>query len=301
MVINKDSSEAVKGIAIIIVVLHHYAQNFGYIPDLFRGLGPMACASFFLISGYGLSVNKGSRVKWKNRLLKLYIPFVLSNSMYLVLSLIMDGYELKPTRIITDILGITLINEHCWFLQYLVLFYFLAAIVDVYFEEKRSFVTPIVALIAGGAFSMLGNAPGALSWLAFPLGFILKYIEVKNIRLIESILGLIGLLCFLIYFYLGDMIINTPFLLLNFILMCIATPFGFVFIGDNLRRFAVINRVGAYSIDIYLMHGFIIMLIAKMMRLNTYSIIIYLLLIAIIAFLFNGFQNKVLNLMKSKE
>ena len=153
MVIDKNVSTVVKGIAIILVVIHHYTQNLGFFPDIFRGVGPMACSAFFLISGYGLSVSKGLYSKWIHRLLRLYIPFVLSNCYYILLYVAIGVYIFTPMEIITDFCGITLINGHCWFLQYLILFYILTAIVDVKIEEKRSWLVPVLVTMGGGQVS----------------------------------------------------------------------------------------------------------------------------------------------------
>lgn len=299
MVISKDTSTVVKGVAIILIVIHHYTQNFGFLPVFFKGVGPMACSAFFLISGYGLSVNKGSYTKWKGRLSKLYVPFVLSNFLYILLGALMGIYMLTPVKMITDFLGVTLVNGHCWFLQYLIIFYLLTAIIDVFFPDNRHWLVPVMSLIGGGIFMCVSHAPGTLSWIAFPLGFIINKIEFCRSTLEQVGLGLFGFLSFIIYYSYGCMRINTPFLLVNFVLMCITIPVSMILLGESCKKFKLLKVAGENSIDIYLMHGIVInILIAKQVHFNAWCIIIYLVSIVIIAFLFNKVQKHFLNAIR---
>ena len=84
MIICKENTLALKGLCILIIVAHHYAQNFGFLPDFLRGFGAIGCAVFFFISGYGLTKGPGDFKKWKNRFFRLYFPFFIANSLYLL-------------------------------------------------------------------------------------------------------------------------------------------------------------------------------------------------------------------------
>lgn len=125
--LSKDKSNTIKGIAILMLLVHHYSgMEFAYNAFSFcKSFGPIICASFFFISGYGLAVNRHrfNRLYWIKRLLSILIPFWVSNMIYIGYELVMGNISANASRLATDFLGITLINGHCWFLQILLLFY----------------------------------------------------------------------------------------------------------------------------------------------------------------------------------
>lgn len=125
--LSKEQSNIIKGIAVWMLLVHHYSGlEFAYGAfSVCKSLGPIICASFFFVSGYGLAVNR-HRFNWRywaKRFLSILIPFWLSNMVYIVYEFIMGNISASATRLATDFLGITLVNGHCWFLQVLLLFY----------------------------------------------------------------------------------------------------------------------------------------------------------------------------------
>lgn len=150
MTISRESTSAIKGLCILLIVLHHYTQNYGYLPEILNGVGPVACSAFFFISGYGLAVNCGDRKKWGARLKKLYFPFLLCNALYMILLYCILGAVANWKVMITDFIGITLINKHCWFMQILLIYYLIVATVDIHFNNNRKLLASIFTLVGGG-------------------------------------------------------------------------------------------------------------------------------------------------------
>lgn len=155
--LSKDRSNAIKGIAVLMLLVHHYSGlELAYDAfSLCKSLGPIICASFFFVSGYGLAINRYrfNRRYWVQRFLSVLIPFWFSNIVYISYEFIMGNISVNVTRLATDLLGITLVNGHCWFLQVLLLFYITIA----YLSTKMILIndtTISCSPIAGGGVKL---------------------------------------------------------------------------------------------------------------------------------------------------
>ena len=87
--ISKQQTNNWKGIAIIMVVMHHFFHTpILLIPDYyFLGWGIIACSMFFFISGYGLGVSKkymSGGTYWYKRIITIIIPLFISNTFLVV-------------------------------------------------------------------------------------------------------------------------------------------------------------------------------------------------------------------------
>lgn len=90
--ISLSESNAMKGLAILMIMIHHFEQSSLVVDCLsvFRAFGPVGCGIFFFVSGYGLTVSCSpkNQAYWIRRILKIWIPFILANIVYLV-----SGYQ----------------------------------------------------------------------------------------------------------------------------------------------------------------------------------------------------------------
>jgi len=69
-------SKSLKGVSIILIILHHFAQFYNSVNilpismEVFRGCGIIGCAMFFFLSAYGIekakmyTINQGARTAW---------------------------------------------------------------------------------------------------------------------------------------------------------------------------------------------------------------------------------------------
>lgn len=125
--LSKEQSNTIKGIAVLMLLADHYSGlEFAYGAfNICKFFGPIICASFFFVSGYGLGVNRHcfNQQYWAKRFLSILIPFWLSNILYIVYEYFMGNISGNVISLAADFLGLTLINGHCWFLQVLLLFY----------------------------------------------------------------------------------------------------------------------------------------------------------------------------------
>lgn len=81
---DKKWSTAIKGLCCILVILVHIPREYSTrLQDIVGSFAYIAVTTFFLLSGYGLTVNKKRKGYvehfWRNRLVALFIPMLLVN------------------------------------------------------------------------------------------------------------------------------------------------------------------------------------------------------------------------------
>lgn len=139
--INKEQSDSYKGLAIILVVLHHFfhAPCFLLPPKLFLGVGVVSCSIFFFLSGYGLGISgkyQAHSSYWMARIKKLVIPLLLSNGLLMVYCLFFRDYCLSGDSIL-DWVGLKNLNHPIWFLQVLFVFYIT---LWIFYKVKKTYL-----------------------------------------------------------------------------------------------------------------------------------------------------------------
>ena len=112
-----QESQLIRGVAILLLMVHHYS-GMGYAwqgLEIFKGIGPAICCAFFFCSGYGLTAgNRKHGVRSSaRRLVKVILPFIIANAIYILSWANFRKYNLTAGHILTDLLGLTLINKHC--------------------------------------------------------------------------------------------------------------------------------------------------------------------------------------------
>ena len=116
IVITLSESRGLKGFSILLVIFHHfvqyYADNLPSFLLIFRGVGAIACALFFFLSGYGLSISKHRKNGryWLRRFLLIYGSFVLASAIFIIFELkssmslsvssvtVLPGVAERPTK-----------------------------------------------------------------------------------------------------------------------------------------------------------------------------------------------------------
>ena len=303
--LSKERSNTIKGIAVLMLLVHHYSGlEFAYDAfSLCKSLGPIICASFFFVSGYGLAINRHrfNRRYWTKRFLSVLIPFWLSNMVYIGYEVIMGNISVNVTKLATDFLGITLVNGHCWFLQVLLLFYITIA----YLSTRKILINDTAttySLLGGGkilafcvligvAYTIITQRVFSLSWVTFPLGFYMAYQPVRVSKNVTTV----GLLLFgwsFVYYYIGHNLINTPARLLNFVCLSVtAIPFIYVI---SLKKLPV-KIIGEQSMNYYMMHGLCLRILSQMdFEYKYVYVLLYIVLVAIVTFIFGHITKNLL-------
>ena len=129
--LSLDAMKSIRGFAAIGVILHHISQaeayqNAGEIP-IFVHVGYLFVSLFFFCSGYGLLKSLDTRPDYlkgflKKRLPVIVVPYYMSIIFYGVFNLLV-GNELAPMQWVTNLIGITMMNEYAWYPVVLMILY----------------------------------------------------------------------------------------------------------------------------------------------------------------------------------
>lgn len=151
-----------KGIAILFVVIGHIGNYSG--KTWFTPLGGIGVAIFLFCSGYGLMTSyrtKGLSSFWKNKLIAVYVPFVLIEIIAAVI------FQRSISNVLLELIFLKRLHPFGWYMQYLVGCYFLFWFGVKYIPNQK--VRNIIwSILAGASFFMFGNLQGeqAISFLS---------------------------------------------------------------------------------------------------------------------------------------
>lgn len=200
--ISFDISNYLKGIGILVIVLHHMSQKI-IPPGLLRpyqDFGYLGVSIFILLSGYGLmsSFLKTGSLNgfFSKRIARVYIPFLIINGLFLTFSNgFNDNWEWAP-----KLFGFELLDGSYWFVIFI-----LYAYLCFYISLKINSIlfAPAVVLLSVIVYWIFCYNQGVGKWwyttaLCFPLGVF--FASRKNVCLIylrkkTSIISLVVGLC----------------------------------------------------------------------------------------------------------
>ncbi len=189
--LTKDVSTVLKGLSCLLIVLHHWCSHLvgmGYhnvILDLIalRG-GVTGVAVFFFLSSYGLARSQQNRkdslkVFFSKRLVKVYIPLVITNLLWLSVRYQGQGLVhsiLQVLNLIDKLDGVT------WFCNVIIIcyiiFYFSNRLKVDFMKILCNWLLTLVFAVV--LVSMMPNAPFVVySLVAFPLGSMVALLQEK--------------------------------------------------------------------------------------------------------------------------
>lgn len=296
MDISRQQSYTIRGIAILLLLLHHYSgMEYSLQPFwIFRWVGTIVCAVFFFFSGYGMSLSFakiGERKYRAKRLLTLYIPFVLANVLFLLYSAFARGEIFGFLDSILYISGINLINGHTWFLQVLIVLYICCFII----KKRNKYL--VFSMLAGGGYIALTGKIYALSFLTFILGLYWDEIGRFNSAWLKKLIPLIAIASFAVYAY-NDGRMNTIPLLFNFVTM--NTLMSVVALNLTVQSSAL-AWIGKNSMAFYITHGLPLRIVADISADKTaLSLLLYLCLAGVIGIIFLHASRSLTELCKSR-
>jgi membrane-bound acyltransferase YfiQ involved in biofilm formation len=162
-----------KGIAILIIIVHHVAQALGYpgYLSLLHHLGFPSVAIFLILSGYGIFLSiekKGLNNFFSKRVMRVYIPFILAMTCKI---LIFDYFILnKRSGVGNSLLNIFLapatLDRNMWFIVYILFWY---CITYVIFSMNKLHKSKIFYLFLTAILVCILPAPD--TWLNNPFSF----------------------------------------------------------------------------------------------------------------------------------
>lgn len=175
----KANTETLKGLAILIIVLHHLTQGLNdpaYMQP-FLGLDYLGIAMFFFFSGYGLSISgmrRGSYLQgfFSRRISRVWIPYLLANILAVGIAVLGYGMPYDAGEIAVYVLGIRFIDGVAWFINAVTFFYLLFYVCFRWLSVRKA----IAALFIGALLYAVilhwfhFGANWINSALAFPMG-----------------------------------------------------------------------------------------------------------------------------------
>lgn len=192
---NKDISTWFKGIAIIMVILSHYAEWWSWFyveegtSELIRNgisrFGPYGVAIFLLFSGYGLTKSAGERrigIRFiLKRIVGVYIPYFI---IVLLIDILSGGLE-----DVEDIIDLLYGNDF-WYMT--VLFSFYLAFMAIWLVFSNRHIRAVLMVIFTYCYSNYLYKAGEqdfwyISNIAFAIGVLLAVYESVIIKIVNKI------------------------------------------------------------------------------------------------------------------
>jgi peptidoglycan/LPS O-acetylase OafA/YrhL len=271
---------------------------------IFPTVGSFMVPIFLFLSGYGLTESarlNGIKNFFYKKIVRIYIPFLLLNIIWILLNSILLNYKYSIKSILLSIIGLNLVDRNYWYILYL-LFWYLIFYFTINLKIKKSYNILILFIISTILFCILKNKQLFRdNSFNFTLGVFLSFykdkifnqlftlrkkIKIKSINLMFSFLILLIILI--------KLNAKTNYIFSNSINMFFAIIAIIIFIKlTNCNKFSIFYYfLGNISFEIYLLHGaFMYSYDFILFRLPLFvSFFIYLAMIIFISVLLNKFH-----------
>lgn len=303
--LSKSHTDIIKGYAIFGVLFGHVTSYSGI--EGVEFLSGTAVTLFIMLSGYGVYysyMKKGLNGFWKNRLLRIFLPYFIAESIYLLVS----GRNVGVLDLVLDYLLIKPIHQFGWYLTYIVVCYLIFFVTRKIFKDNKFFF--ISLLIMFGIWFVLRSTVlifstpflQARQMLAFPLGILLAVYKDTAEKYIGKLTVSIPLIVFgvLLYAFMHTSVMNignTLLLIYNFVSLFTVTSCAVGIIGLIYRFKFLMNKglvyVSHISYEVYLIHGYTIFWIQR-------KPVIGVIAFTIVTVVLSVLLNKVVNFISSK-
>ena len=261
-----DTIQALRGIAILYIVLYHAGNIFNF--QIFSK-GSTGIAVFFVISGFTISYqyaqkkNRGiseALLFTKKRIARIYFPYLLPFAIMLLLFFITGKgpeYARDFSNIVRNIFLVQpptqSIHPYAWFLTYIVYFYATFGILVIIFR-LNAFTYSLLMILPYLLSHMLGmhvtqdTIPFTFDNFYFASGVLISvFFNRKEIRF-KNQYALLALIFFLV----------VPFLESSEFLFLAATVLLFFIYSKSTLSLAFLNKMGDASYSIYLIHAVVL-------------------------------------------
>lgn len=299
--LSSATSNQLKGIFIIIVILHHISQRmeFAGLLYIFHAFGSLVVGGFFFISGMGLTKSLKRNPKYLDgflhkKIARIYLPFIMINILTTV-TLYLYGAVFTYSTLVQYILSLKLIDSTLWFVVTIMIFYlfFYISFKNNYNLKSLFFITLLIIIYILTARFLDQGGWTYISSLCFPLGIYYVFFEEKLNSIISKhfvLTIIVSVILFLIAFVLlktrAEVFISA---FLSPIFFTIFVSIVFLKIQPQTLLF---NFIGTISLEIYLLHMKVLTLFSYLTEFDSgIWIIIYLLSLIVSAFVFHKFNS----------
>jgi len=145
--LSKEVTGCVKGISIVVVILHHLAGKISGPGHFFAftRYGYLAVSIFFFLSGYSLMSSVIANPAYidnffRRRFTRVYFPVIAVNAITLVLYRFIYGYNWSAAGILKNITGVELIDPVLWFVNAILILYVVFYIAFRFFSRRAGII-----------------------------------------------------------------------------------------------------------------------------------------------------------------
>lgn len=154
--LDLDITKGLQGLTAVAIMLHHLTQkvtNYGQIDKgaiaIMNDVGVLLTGIFFFFSGYGLYTSFKNKENYldgflKKRLPVVLIPFYMTNTIFLLISLLLR-YKMTVGEFFLYLSGFVLLNSQMWYIVEIIILY-LAFYIIFRFIKKQKVAFPVMAL-----------------------------------------------------------------------------------------------------------------------------------------------------------
>lgn len=306
----KDTTNNLKGLAVIIVVFHHislYLTEGSIFTFIFRNAGFLAVSIFLFMSGYGLTVQKIKKENYLkgfifNKIIKLYLIFFISNITVTIINnlFLQTSYNIKD--IISSSMRMNFSNgRELWFVAIILFCYLSFYICFKFFDYKKGLIliclTPLMYICI---CKILGKG----TWwyntaFCFAIGVLVATYKEKIFNIFKNRTGIyisLSIIIFMIsmYFYIKG--IATLQYIIPFIFIIIICS---ILIKFELNS-KFLNFINKISFEMYLVHLIVLKVTFKdaTEKGNLYLIILFPIMI-FLAYIVKLISDRIFNILKS--
>lgn len=269
--ISKQETQSLKGILCLMILLNHFSGWF-INPDpilyLFTHCGSFMVSVFFFLSAYGIGKSnteqKQTFKKLVFRILRVFIPFWISDIIYLCIHYSMDiplNVEVNAKTMLLSVFNLSEIVHNSWYVSAIVVLYIIHFLIDKIKNinlAKQLLVFYVILVVLSFLLNFVW-----LTFFVFPIGLLVSNKEKILICLnnckyaITIVVVTIALLMFISLKFFGETLQNN-FVISN--LSDILSGMAFAFLVYLLLiKVSIGNKVlwfiGEISYEIYLLHG----------------------------------------------
>ncbi len=288
--ITKNTSIALKGVFILMVLLHHLLNVNNHIVDtMLSCFGVFAVAGFFFLSGYGVMLNY---TKTSNDYLKKFafkrIPYVfmllvVTSSIYLVYYCISNSFTPNVWQVLSTIFYITsspaYIKVYSWIyfltdlLYYYLIFLVLALFVNLIKLKDKTFWISIIYISGLVLFYLIyyfiaGTLLDMRAFFCFALGILFSKFSPQIFNFIQKnkiVCIVVSAILFLAVYILKVYSIDLKQTMAIAFCLFFVTLFASVDIKNKVVLF-----VGKISLYVYLSHGMFYYIFRDHVQIDSY-------------------------------
>jgi peptidoglycan/LPS O-acetylase OafA/YrhL len=319
--LERSQTDQLRGIAILLIILGHLWVHVSQ-TKADAVLAAESVTIFFVLSGYGLTVSTkrgplspkhflSHRIRrvmvpyWVATIVLVILDYVLLHRTYSAKDLVMTTLGLNFTPALT---GIDLVR---WYLSLLLLWYVLFYAANVVLKGSKALVFLFAAAFVLFFLSYYKLNTGWYQLFGFPVGCLLGrsseglgmiYAHRKSDLLRVAVFGVLYVVLYKIVFSMhsvqGFLFTHVPNIIFNFILevngivLCLGLMVLLARLAQSGRRSTLLMFFGAYSYELFLMHGaFLVKYDFLIRRADVISVvgsfIVFLAFASLVAFVLN--------------